>query len=67
MAKMIDRMSLLGEKNSRSLAAINDFARDSVTPGEVEALHAGLKEVRLSDFHLDARLRRVEAELHLPT
>jgi formyltetrahydrofolate synthetase len=62
---LIDRVSALEEKNVRALAAINDFARDNLTPGEVEALHSALTEVRQADFNIDVRLRRVEAELHL--
>lgn len=36
-------------------AAINDVARDSVTPGEVEALHDDLNTVL--DEHVDIRAR----------
>jgi chromosome segregation ATPase len=65
MQAMIERLSALEEKNVRALAAINDFARENVTPGEVEALHSELKEVRELEFRHDVRLRRIEDELHL--
>jgi chromosome segregation ATPase len=62
---LIKRVGALEEKNARAISAINDFARENVTPGEVEALHSGLSEVRSIEFDFDVRLRRVEAELHL--
>ena len=62
---LIERVGGLDEKNVRALAAINDFARENVTPGEVEALPTALSEVRQTDFKMDVRLRRVESELHL--
>lgn len=64
---LIKRVGALEEKNTRAISAINDFARENVTPGEVEALHSGLSEVRSIEFDFDVRLRRVEAELHLTT
>ena len=65
LGALIERVGALEEKNVRALAAINDFARENVTPGEVEALHTALSEVREIDFKIDVRLRRVEAELNL--
>jgi uncharacterized coiled-coil protein SlyX len=65
MQALIERVGKLEEKNIRALAAVNDFARENVTPGEVEALHGALQEIREIDFGLDVRLRRVEQELHL--
>lgn len=65
MQALIDRVSSLKEKNVRALAAINDFARENVSPGEVEALHSELKEMRELEFRHDVRLRRIEDELHL--
>lgn len=65
MQAMIERLTGLEEKNVRALSAINDFARENVTPGEVEALHSELKEIRELEFRHDVRLRRIEDELHL--
>lgn len=65
MQALIERVSGLEEKCVRALAAINDFARENVTPGEVEALHSELKEVRELEFRHDVRLRLIEDELHL--
>lgn len=65
MQALIEKVSALEEKNVRALAAINDFARENVTPGEVEALHSELKEIRELEFRHDVRLRRIEDELHL--
>jgi uncharacterized coiled-coil protein SlyX len=64
MQALIERVGKLEEKNIRALAAVNDFARENVTPGEVEALHDALREIREIDFGLDVRLRKVEQELH---
>ena len=65
MQALIENVSALKERNVRALAAINDFARENVTPGEVEALHSELKEIRELEFRHDVRLRRIEEELHL--
>lgn len=65
MQAMIERLTALEGKNVRAIAAINDFARKKVTPGEVEALHSELKEIRELEFRHDVRLRRIEDELHL--
>ena len=40
MATLIERVSGLEASNTRAIAALNDIARESVTPGEVEALHS---------------------------
>jgi hypothetical protein len=65
MAALIERVNELHATNTRAIAALNDLARKSVTPGEVEALHSELKEMRSTEFSLDVRVRRIEAELHL--
>jgi uncharacterized protein YhaN len=45
-------------------AAMNDYGRDSVTPGEVTAIHEALDTLREADLDQEARLRVLEA--HLP-
>jgi uncharacterized coiled-coil protein SlyX len=65
MAALIERVNELHASNTRAIVALNDIARESVTPGEVEVLHAELKEMRSTEFNLDVRVRRIEAELHL--
>jgi len=67
MAALIERVNELHASNTRAIAALNDIARESVTPGEVEALHSELKEMRATEFSIDVRVRRIEAELHLET
>jgi len=66
MATLIERVAELNAMNLRTITAVNDLARENVTPGEIEALHGGLKEVHTSTFRHEARIRRIEAELHLP-
>jgi len=65
MAALMDRVNEIHASHIRAVAAINDIARENVIPGEVEALHTELKEIRTTEFNLDVRVRRIEAELHL--
>src|ERR1700733_9907730 len=65
MATMVERITKLEASNPRAIAALNDVARDSVTPGEVEALHTEMNDFRDTKFNHEARLRQIEAELHL--
>lgn len=51
----------------RAIAAINDIAKESVMPGEGEALHDDLHGLRDRGLRHDARLRPIEEELKLPT
>jgi hypothetical protein len=46
-------------------SAMNDFGRESVTPGEIQAIHQALDTLREADLDQEARLRVPEA--HLPT
>lgn len=65
MAALMDRVNEIHASHIRAVAAITDIARENVTPGEVEALHTELKEIRTTEFNLDVRMRRIEDELHL--
>lgn len=65
MATLIERVTALEASNTRAIAALNDVARESVTPGEVEALHTEVTELRTSKFNHEVRLRQLEAELHI--
>jgi uncharacterized coiled-coil protein SlyX len=65
MATMVERLTKLEASNTRAIAALNDVARDSVTPGEVEALHTEMNDFRDTKFNHEVRLRQIEAELHL--
>jgi hypothetical protein len=65
MATMVERITKLEASNTRAIAALNDVARDSVTPGEVEALHTEMNDFRDTKFNHEVRLRQIEAELHL--
>jgi len=46
-------------------SAINDHARDNVTPGEMEAVHHDLALIRHEQLSSAARLQRIEAVLNL--
>jgi chromosome segregation ATPase len=65
MATLIERVTELEASNTRAIAALNDIARESVTPGEVEALHSEMKELRNAKFNHEVRIRQLEAELHI--
>jgi hypothetical protein len=65
MATMVERITKLEPSNNRAIAVLNDVARDSVTPGEVEALHTEMNDFRDTKFNHEVRLRQIEAELHL--
>jgi hypothetical protein len=65
MATMVELITKLEASNTRAIAALNDVARDSVTPGEVEALHSEMNDFRDTKFNHEVRLRQIEAELHL--
>jgi uncharacterized coiled-coil protein SlyX len=65
MATMVERITKREASNTRAIAALNDVARDSVTPGEVEALHTEMNDFRDTKFNHEVRLRQIEAELHL--
>jgi len=45
-------------------AALNDVAKENVTPGEVEALHEDLSRLQQQVSHLNARLAVVESRDH---
>ena len=47
-------------------SAINDHARDNVTPGEMEAVHHDLASMRLDLLNNETRLSRLESVLDLP-
>ena len=65
MATLIERVTALEASNTRAIAALNDLARESVTPGEVEALHTEVDPLRSSKFDHEVRLRQLGAELHI--
>jgi chromosome segregation ATPase len=65
MATLIERVTELEASNTRAIAALNDIARESVTPGEVEALHSEMKELRNAKFNHEVRIRQLEAELRI--
>ena len=65
MATLIEGVTGLEASNTRAIAALNDIARESVTPGEVEALHSEMKELRNAKFNHEVRIRQLEAELHI--
>jgi hypothetical protein len=65
MATLIERVTGLEASNTRAIAALNDIARESVTPGEVEALHSEMKELRNAKFNHEVRIRQLEAELRI--
>ena len=65
MATLIEGVTGLEASNTRAIAASNDIARESVTPGEVEALHSEMKELRNAKFNHEVRIRQLEAELHI--
>lgn len=65
MATLIERVTSLEASNTRAIAALNDVARDSVTPGEVEALHSEMAGLRTTKFNHEVRLRQLEAELQI--
>lgn len=47
-------------------AAVNDHARENVTPGEMAAIHQDLAKLRMEQIDGEARMRRVESVLELP-
>jgi hypothetical protein len=47
-------------------SAVNDHARENVTPGEVAAIHYELANMRRELMDGEARMRRVESVLELP-
>ena len=47
-------------------SAINDHARDNVTPGEMAAVHHDLASMRLDLLNNETRLSRLESVLELP-
>ena len=65
LATLIERVNSLEASNIRAIAALNDIARESVTPGEVEALHTEMKDLRTTRFNHEVRLRQIEGELQL--
>ena len=65
MPTLIERVTELEASNTRAIAALNDIARESVTPGEVEALHSEMKELRNAKFNHEVRIRQLEAELRI--
>ena len=65
MATLIERVTGLEASNTRAIAALNDIARESVTPGEVEALHSEMNELRNAKFNHEVRIRQLEAELNI--
>jgi chromosome segregation ATPase len=65
MATMVERITKLEASSTRAIAALNDVVRDSVTPGEVEALHTELNEFRNAKFNHEVRIRQLEAELNI--
>lgn len=44
-------------------SAINDYGRENVTPGEIQAIHQALDTLREADLDREARLRVLEAHL----
>jgi hypothetical protein len=65
MATLIERVTGLEASNTRAIAALNDIARESVTPGEVEALHSEMNELRNAKFNHEVRIRQLGAELNI--
>jgi len=47
-------------------SAINDHARENVTPGEIEAIHHDLQNLSKNELDIIIRLRRIEDTLSLP-
>jgi hypothetical protein len=65
--ELIDRVIQIGEDMRMMRSAINDQARESVTPGEVEAIHHDLRIMTRAGLDHAARIRRLEETLSLPT
>jgi hypothetical protein len=62
---LIERVTRLEASNTRTIAALNDVVRDSVTPGEVEAIHSEMNEFRNTKFNHEVRIRQIESELNI--
>jgi archaellum component FlaC len=65
IATLIERVTKLEASNTRTIAALNDVVRDSVTPGEVEAIHTEINEFRNTKFNHEVRIRQIESELNI--
>jgi hypothetical protein len=65
IATLIERVTRLEASNTRTIAALNDVVRDSVTPGEVEAIHSEMNEFRNTKFNHEVRIRQIESELNI--
>jgi archaellum component FlaC len=65
IATLIERVTKLEASNTRTIAALNDVVRDSVTPGEVEAIHSEINEFRNTKFNHEVRIRQIESELNI--
>jgi len=62
---MMERLSELEATSIRGFAALNDIAKESVTPGEVEALHSKVRDLSDARFGHEGRLRRLQRELNI--
>ena len=62
---MMERLSELEATSIRGFAALNDIAGESVTPGEVEALHSKVRDLSDARFGHEGRLRRLQRELNI--
>jgi len=61
---LISRALTVLQQETRALrGAFNDFARTSVTAGEIEALHADVNKVQAENAELQIRLATVERVL----
>jgi hypothetical protein len=64
--ELVERVIELGEDVRMVRSAINDQARESVTPGEVDAIHHDFRTLTRADLDHAARIRRLEDTLSLP-
>ena len=63
---MIERMIYFEGEMRMMRSAINDHARENVTPGEVASLHHDLSAYRQQQLFDGGRLLRLETVLELP-
>jgi hypothetical protein len=64
--ELVERVIQLGQDVRMIRSAINDQARESVTPGEVEGIHHDLRILTRADLDHAARIRRLKETLSLP-
>jgi hypothetical protein len=67
MAVIMKETASNGHDIRQVIAAINQFARKRVTPGEIEAIHGDLDKHHMGNLDHEARIRRIEVELNLTT